>query len=296
MRRRQRIELAIRSYNGMLCCASACCEEIPKLGHPRPIPDRDNVMARTLIALFLGLALTATSASAVRAADTQTSLLALKIRHYEVQQADMEAALRALRATDYARILFGFERVAAPAAQPQPTFSVTESDESLGGIMSDLCRKDPRYTFEVISGQLIHVYPRSQTSDPAGLLNIRVAHFSINEKILPAAVIDRISELAPELHSFLWQRRLAASRGKPAPSSPGTQIHGNMDPTVHFELRNVTVREILNDVVLYSAELRRDTPPDWAGNKPVPTSWMYEFVVQPDAATGLDGIPIWRDF
>jgi hypothetical protein len=113
--------------------------------------------------------------------------------------------------------------------------------------------------------------------------------FSVQGSILPAAVV-RIGELAPELASYLAakQNEYFARRGI-APGSPGSLMHGNMDP-------QMTVREILNATVLYSLRLNKQTLPDWTGNKIPPTSWMYEFVIDPAGPTGLGGYPKWAAF
>ena len=80
------------------------------------------------------------------------------------------------------------------------------------------------------------------------------------------------------------------------PGFPGAILHGNMDPEVNLNLRNMTVREILNAVVLYSRQRSDQTPTDIGGNKIPPTSWIYEFVMNPEAPTGLGGIPRWVAF
>ena len=73
-------------------------------------------------------------------------------------------------------------------------------------------------------------------------------------------------------------------------------MSGNMDPQINLDLENMTVREILNAVVLYSQQLNNQTPPDWTGYKIPPTSWIYEFIIDPAAPTGLGGTPHWKAF
>jgi len=221
-------------------------------------------------------------------------VLELKVSHYKVDRVDMEAALRALRATDPIHILFGFERVAVVPEENQARISLDLNDTTVEAVLDGLCRQDARYSYAVIEKQLIHVFPRSglAQSDPAGLLSIRNDSFSINENVSPSNIIDRISVLAPGLSSFLAQKRasVVANQKGELPGSPGALMHGNMDPLVRLQLRNVTVFDILNEVVLYSAKMNRETPADWTGNKPIPTSWIYEFDLQPNSKTGLGGV------
>jgi len=40
-----------------------------------------------------------------------------------------------------------------------------------------------------------------------------------------------------------------------------------MDPNVNIHLHDLTVRQILNQLVLYSVQLRDQTPPGLGGNK-----------------------------
>jgi hypothetical protein len=67
-------------------------------------------------------------------------------------------------------------------------------------------------------------------------------------------------------------------------------MSGDMDPQISLEFRNVTVREILNAVSLFSADLSRKYSHFAA------VSWKYEFVVDPSATTGLGGYPKWDVF
>lgn len=131
---------------------------------------------------------------------------------------------------------------------------------------------------------------------PAALLSINILNFSVDTKIEPFAIIDRISTMASELNSYMEakQEQFLAARGI-VPGSPGANISGNMDPEAHIQLNNMTVREILNSVVLYSQNLYEETKSD-QGYKTPPTSWIYQFVVDPDAKTGLGGTPYFTAF
>lgn len=60
-----------------------------------------------------------------------------------------------------------------------------------------------------------------------------------------------------------------------------------VNPEINLELRDMTVREILNALILHSAKIYRDRLNGF------PISWKYEFLVDPDAPTGLGGYPAW---
>jgi hypothetical protein len=226
------------------------------------------------------------------------SVLSVRVESLHVDNADMEAALRALRGTNTTKILVGLEQVAHRPDEKAAPISLSLSNATVGEVLDGLCRQDPGYKYEVVEDVLVHVYPRNRGSDPAGLLSIRIATFSVRGVMAPSAVIFRIGELAPELASYLRDMRneYNARHGIAPGGSPGVTMHGNMEPYIRMELRNVTVREILNAVVLYSRRLNEEAIPDANRNKPQPTRWMYEFVVDPRARTGLGGTPHWSTF
>ena len=69
-----------------------------------------------------------------------------------------------------------------------------------------------------------------------------------------------------------------------------------MDPQIKLHLHDLTVRQILDAVVIYSLELNKKSAPDWTGSKLPPTSWIYDFTIDPAASTGLRGYPKWIAF
>ena len=226
------------------------------------------------------------------------SVLSEIVESFDVQNSTMEEALRTLRQHDFAKILIGFEKIAHGEGERTDSLSVSIKRATVGEILEQLCQQSKRYQYEVIEGGIIYVHPVQAESDPLGLLNIRISDFAVQGKMVPAAIIVRIGEFAPELSSYLARKKSEYySRRGVLPGSPGATLHGNMDPEVNLHLRNVTVREILNATVLYSVRLRDETPADWTGNKPpITTSWIFEFVTNPDAPTGLGGTPRWIAF
>lgn len=225
-------------------------------------------------------------------------ILSERVGSFQIENRTMEEGLRALRQTNMTRILIGLEKVAHRQNEKEKRFSLSLSGATVGEILNGLCRQDPRYTYQIVSGHLIHVYPKKGLSDPAGLLSLQVSRFLIADKMLPAAIIQRIGKLAPELLSYMSNKQAEyyAQRGLAPPGSLGAIMSGNMNPQIHLDLHDVTVREILNAVVLYSQRLNSQTPPDRTGNKIPPTSWIYDFIIDPAAPTGLGGTPHWGAF
>ena len=225
------------------------------------------------------------------------SVLSEIVESFDVQNSTMEEALRTLRQHDFAKILVGFEKIAHREGERTESLSVSIRSATVGEILERLCQQTKQYRYEVIADGIIYVHPAQAESDPLGLLIIKVSDFAVQGKMVPAAIIWRIGELAPELRSYLDRRKSEYdSRRGILPGSPGAILHGNMDPEVNLHLRNVTVREILNATVLYSVRLRDETPANSTGYKLPPTSWMFEFVMNPDAPTGLGGTPRWVAF
>jgi len=224
-------------------------------------------------------------------------VLSRRVESLALLDATMEDALRALRATNQNEILIGFEAVAHRADEVKKTMSLTFSDATVAEILNALCRKDPRYTYELVDGLVIHVRPLNSYVDSQNLLDIRIHDFSVQGSMLPAAVIVQIGELAPELSSYIAKKQSEYYKSRRIePAFPGVTMHGNMEPQIKLHMQDVSVRQILNAVVLYSYELNKNSKPDWTGNKLVPTSWMYDFIIDPAAPTGLGGYPRWITF
>jgi hypothetical protein len=162
---------------------------------------------------------------------------------------------------------------------------------TVGEVLRQLCKSGPRYTYEFIGDSLINVFPLKAKEDTSNLLNIRVKHSVIKEKRMPLDLIPRVPDFAPELSRYLEQKAQEHAKSSGSPyGTVGARTSGDMDPQVTLEFRNMTVREILNAISLYSIQLSRQQ----LFLKPV--SWEYEFVVDSSAATGLGGYPEWNVF
>jgi len=103
-----------------------------------------------------------------------------------------------------------------------------------------------------------------------------------------------IDRLAPELHQFLDAKaKHWAKKAGPRGGSPGSLLTGNATPPeIAMDLNDVTVRGILNAVALYSRKLYLEGR--LQGLEPI--GWKYEFIIDPNAPTGLGGYPRWSAF
>lgn len=225
--------------------------------------------------------------SALAESEKRPSLEALKIGSFQVMKADMEQALEALRRTAPSKMLVGIEK----ARGNRIDISFELKGVALSEVLNQLCKADPRYTYEFIGDSLINVLPLRAKGDTSNLLNIRVKYAVIKEKTLPSEIIRRIPDFAPELSRYMEDKAKERAKFTGVPNvTVGARMSGDMDPQISLEFRNKTVREILNGISLHSVEVSRQ------GSYSIPVSWKYEFVVDPSAATGLGGYPKWDIF
>ncbi len=222
------------------------------------------------------------------------SVLELKVDSLKVDKADMEHALRLLRDKDPSRILIGFEKVPHKDGPAENNISLQVAGATVGEILKLLCRADPRYRYVVVKGSIINLFPGKAASDPYRLMDLKIQSFDFDGPAFPHFLIEKINDYAPELREFLWTKaqEWAARSGKSV-GYPGVISTGNMPPPkITIRLRNVTVRNALNALSLYSLTMfRQGELLGWS-----PTGWKYEFVIDPKAATGLGGYPRWSTF
>lgn len=223
------------------------------------------------------------------------SILHLKIESIRVENVNMEEALRLLRQKGTSRILIGFEKIPHWEGEKDKKISFELINTTVEDILNRLCEADARYAYEVVNDVLINVFPVEAKSDPNNLLNIKVRNFEVDECVLLANLVLQIGERAPELKEYLSMKaeEYARKRGRPT-GNAGSILSGNSPlPKISLKLENVTVREILNAIVLYDLKLYHEQkrPEGWP-----PIGWKYEFIIDPDAPTGLGGYPRWEMF
>lgn len=255
---------------------------------------RHHLIAAALF-LFGTQSLLPASAYTDNGRDKNKTILSLPIGSFHVSGADMEEALTLLRRKDYTTILIGFEKVPGQRdTKDEKGITLELKNTDVAEVLDALCHADPRYTYEIIHGVLVNVLPKGAKEDHANLLNRHVHRLSLKGAYTPEGVIRGIGELVPELREYLRERAdVYFARKGVVPGSPGALGTGNLPREFHLELEDGTVRDVLNAVVLYSMKAFQENAPDPTGWRTPPSSWKYEFTVDPEASTGLGGIPHW---
>jgi len=231
------------------------------------------------------------------------SVLAVPVKSLKVENASMAEALLKLRTSDVSHVVIGFERIPHREDETGGPISMTLTDTTLGDAVRSLCQADPRYEYEVIegetigteySGSMMEVRPKGALKNPDDLLSMKVKDYKVDARSAGAIeAIEHISEDAPELRAFLQQKHegWVKKTGRQPGGFPGSLMSGNMPPPPFvLELHNVTVRQILDAISLKSIERFKE------GKNYGPVGWEYDFVIKPNATTGLGGIPNWKVF
>lgn len=222
------------------------------------------------------------------------SILNVSVEEYSFDEAEMQEALGILRGKDPKRILIGFETIKDdPKSRPTLIRNLHLRNQTVAQILLRLCAEDPRYAFEVMSdSRIVNVYLTSARSDARNLLNVHVSQFDVDGYVHPQTLIRSIDRYAPELGDYLNEKlREQWVRTGPPGAFLGSVLSGDAPvPKVSIHLRDLTIREILNAIVLYTSDHR-----DALGFS-FPLSWKYEFIVDPAAPTGLGGQPKWDIF
>lgn len=220
----------------------------------------------------------------------------------------MEAAIDALRARFPDQVVVGFEELwdDRPESEPKPDLGPASS--TLQQVLERLRQQNPKYKVELLQGGLLHIYPASGTADPVGLLDLRLAEFflppddCVTQQFLYMDSPMAYFSYAPELSKYLWEHKRAWYRahGKEIGGIVG-DFMGLCQPSEHRQepvYRNITVRQALNLIAIRSLQVtnaqRAPTAP--LGFKPKPISWKYRFRLEPDADTGLGGVPVFQTF
>jgi hypothetical protein len=245
-------------------------------------------------ALTLCLIVSASVARASQKCCEETSVLDITIQGLKLDNVTVEEALIALLDRNRSRLLIGFEAVPHAPEGESKTISLQIDSATVGEILSRLCQADPRYEFKAVTSQLINVYPKGRASDPFGLMDMKIRDFVFRGKAFPHTLAWTINKLAPELREFLDAKAKEwAKKAGPRGGSPGSLLAGNATPPeIEMDLNDVTVRGILNAVALCSRKLYLEGR--LQGLEPI--GWKYEFIIDPNAPTGLGGYPRWGDF
>lgn len=225
-----------------------------------------------------------------------------------VTSTPMEAALDELRRRFPSEIVIGFEEFFdEPRPECEPKIDLGPPGTTLQQGLQRVRKADPRYRVE-LNGRLVHVFPARGTADPPGLLDLRLSEFFLPpDSCVPQQFLYMDSTAAslsytPDLSKYLDRQKDAwyARHRKARPGSVGSFM-GDCAPREHRRppiYHDITVREALNLMALRSLQIvRGEVPPEpasYALKKPV--SWKYRFRRDPEAETGLGGVPVFQTF
>jgi hypothetical protein len=222
-----------------------------------------------------------------------------------VTSTPIEKALDELRVRFPTSIVIGFEELYDPRPDREPEIDLGPKDLSLKDVLNRVRSIDPRYRVELLQGSLIHVYPASETADPVGLLDIRLRQFVMPQDSCLGQAIEYVDEwfhgYASELIQFLAKRKDAWYRehGREVPGMAGDILGNCISLAAPGPMyRNITVRDALNLMARRSLRASRgEVTPNGSIYPPYkPLSWKFRFRREPDADSGLGGVPLFQTF
>jgi hypothetical protein len=158
-------------------------------------------------------------------------------------------------------VLFGIDirTVTEPEVElkiPDPT--------PLGIALADVVGQVEGYGYRLVSEHVIEVCPIRESLDPTDALNLRVGDFSVANT--PAAdIFSKPARFIPELRNYLLQGKVVQACGSIGPG------FGSAGPGIKLELRNVTVREVLDAVAEADATLQAHSD-----THTLPVGWVHK--------------------
>src|SRR5215469_6467233 len=224
-----------------------------------------------------------------------------------VPSTPMEAALEALRARFPDQVVIGFEELWDVRPERELKIDLGPTNSTLEQVLARIRRENPRYRIELLQSGLVHVRPARGTADPVGLLDLRLREFFLPPSDCVAQQLlnmDRCAAFSytPELSTYLCEHWMAWHRARDKePFGVAGDFLGDCEHVHHSHEPNyheITVREALNLIAITTLQIARGqlptNAPTWAKRKPI--SWKYRFRRDPDADTGLGGVPIIQMF
>jgi hypothetical protein len=225
-----------------------------------------------------------------------------------VPSTSIEAALDALRSRFPNQIVIGFEETFDVRPDRTPDVDLGPLNSSLQQVIDRIRRANPKYKIDLLRDGLIHVYPANETSDPPGLLDLRLQQFVLPpDECIPQQMLNMDNPMGgfsytPELGAYLWEHKVAWYRehGKEVGGIVG-DFMGDCEPAHHRSghiYQNISIRDALNLIAIRSLLTASGKVPSSAPSwfKPKPISWKYRFRREPDADTGLGGVPLFQSF
>lgn len=225
-----------------------------------------------------------------------------------VTSTPMEAAIDALRSRFPNQIVVGFEELWDVRPEIEPKVDLGPANLTLRQVLERMRHQNPTYKLDLLPGGLVHIYPAFGTADPPGLLDLKLAEFFLPPDDCVGQQFSYMDSpmanfsYTPELGTYLWDHKVAWYRanGKDVGGIAGDFL-GDCEPKNHRRepiYRNITVRQALNLIATHSLKVTsgQSASPAPQGFKPTPISWKYRFRREPDADTGLGGVPVFQMF
>lgn len=169
-------------------------------------------------------------------------ILQLKVTEFSASGETFLQAL--LKVAAEFEIPMGIEWVRAPEASRKVHLSWR--DASVYEVVESVVKSWPGYDFEISDG-VVHVFPRGLLADKRSFLNLGIAAFEVEDDYVMFA-------------SRRLRNRVRRIVSPPPPPRPGAGYAGSMatgwgDRRVSFKLKKVTVRDVLDKLIL-SADLK----------------------------------------
>jgi len=232
-----------------------------------------------------------------------TSTQAVRPPPPRVPSTPMEAALDELRRRFPNQFVIGFEELFDPRPESEPHIDLGPAETPFAAALDRVRHVAPQYRVDLLKGRLVHVYPAKGTADPLHLLDIRLKEFDMpQDHCLQAGMagIDLpLGNYAPELAKMLIERQIAWNEAHGRPTGYVGDMgdcYSSYAPGPAYS--NITVREALNLLALRSLKVSRGEaePVGQIYRKIEPISWKFRFRREPDADTGLGGVPLFQTF
>ncbi len=183
-------------------------------------------------------------------------------------------------------VVFGIELEVDKDGEPK-VFLAVEENEKLQDALKRTFQQIPAYSFQVVGGHLVNVYPVGAKENPRDPLNLRVSRFDVTN-VPPGNILSHPQDYIPELEGFFpgeKERRSSFGRGL-----------GDTGPGVTLHLQNVTVRQILNSISRATEEFPASySPYGWVcqfrPDRSSPVGGVLSCAVQLSAPSGWKGLP-----
>jgi hypothetical protein len=209
---------------------------------------------KRLVRLVLVL-LSLYSVSVVAQETAKRDLLETAVTLPSLDSKTLGEALRIVQEHSSDFVLFGLEL--PTSSVPQPVITIRSGNYKLRTLLDWIMDQAPDFQYRTLDASLINVYPKDLSSDAHQLLDIRLARFDVSAKVDLHAILNSFPDYAPELAQYLENQRQRQNLTTLPRGHLGATMHGNMDPQVEIHLQNVTVREAVSAVCMYSLKLNK---------------------------------------